>query len=172
MSCLLFMYSSLGFSSALVIGKPPSTIVLTGSLGANINGSPWTTDSISKTGKVVSLFYVDPEEKNLNEALELAYDNAHFNKEKHASIAIINMAAAWYPNSVINTQLEAKQVKFPRTTYVKDLQKILVKEWDLQDDSVNVVVFGKDGNVLYIKKGQMSPSEITTLMALIETKIK
>jgi uncharacterized protein len=163
--------ASLASASPLVVGAIPSTIVLDGPLGAHVDGTAWTSDSIAKTGKVVSLFYVDPEEKKLNEEVEVAYDNMHFSKEKHASIAVINMAAAWYPNSLINRDLAAKQIKFPRTTYVKDLKKSLVKEWDLQDDSVNIVVFGKDGKVIFIKKGPMSTSEIAPLLALISANL-
>ena len=136
-----------------------------------MNGTAWTSDSIAKTGKVISLFYVDPEERKLNEDVELAYDNMHFSKEEHGSVAVINMAAAWYPNNLINRELTVKQAKFPRTTYVKDLKKSLVKEWDLQDDSVNIVVFGKDGKIIFIKKGPISPSEIPKLMALISANL-
>ena len=81
------------------------------------------------------------------------------------------MAAAWYPNSLINSNIEAKQAKFPRTTYVKDQKKSLVKEWELQDDSVNLVVFGKDGKILFVKKGPMTTAEITSLLSLIATNL-
>ncbi len=164
-------YASTATSSPLVVGALPSTIVLDGPSGANVNGTAWTSDSIAKTGKVISLFYVDPEERKLNEDVELAYDNMHFSKEEHGSVAVINMAAAWYPNNLINRELTVKQAKFPRTTYVKDLKKSLVKEWDLQDDSVNIVVFGKDGKIIFIKKGPISPSEIPKLMALISANL-
>lgn len=163
--------ANLAIASPLVVGVLPSTIALDGPLGAHVDGTAWTSDSIAKTGKVVSLFYVDPEERKLNEEVERAYDNMHFSKEKHGSIAVINMAAAWYPNSLINRDLAAKQAKYPRTTYVKDLKKSLVKEWGLQDDSVNIVVFGKDGKVIFIKKGPMSTAEIAPLLALISANL-
>jgi predicted transcriptional regulator len=67
--------------------------------------------------------------------------------------------------------LAKKQEKYPRTTYVKDMKKKLVKEWDLKDDSVNLLVFDKTGKVLYAKKGQMSPEEISELMKLIRANL-
>jgi uncharacterized protein len=166
-----FILTPGALASPLIIGQLASTIILDGPLGMNLDGNAWNSDDIAKMGKVVTLFYVDPEEKKLNADVEAAYDKAHFPKEKHASIAVINMAAAWYPNSMINSQLKEKQIKFPRTIYVKDLKKSLVKEWDLQDDSVNVVVFGKDGKVLYVKKGEMNPGEISSLMALVTANL-
>jgi predicted transcriptional regulator len=81
------------------------------------------------------------------------------------------MAAAWYPNSMINSQLKKKQEQFPRTTYVKDIKKTLVKDWELQDDSVNVVIFGRDGKPLFVKRGPMSAGEISDLMTLIRANL-
>jgi predicted transcriptional regulator len=159
------------FAGPIIIGQPASTIKLEGATGGKVTGEPWNSDDIAKIGKVVSLFYVDPEEKKHNEPLEEAYEKEHLPPDKHQGIAIINMAAAWYPNSMIDSQLKKKQEKFPRTIYVKDMKKALVREWDLQDDSVNLVVFGKDGKVIFAKKGAMSPDEISGLMKLIRSSL-
>ena len=158
-------------AAPITIGRSASPIKLEGAAGGKVTGEPWNSADIAKMGKVVSLFYVDPEEKKLNEPLEDAYDAEHFPADKHQGIAIINMAAAWYPNSMIDSQLKQKQEKFPRTIYVKDMKKSLVHEWDLQDDSVNIVVFGKDGKALFAKKGKMSPDEISGLMKLIRSNL-
>jgi predicted transcriptional regulator len=159
-------------SAPLSVGQPVSPIRLDGDLGGKVSGEAWNSDDIAKSGKIISLFYVDPEEKKLNEPVELAYENAKFPPDKHASIAVINMAAAWYPNSMINSQLKKKQEQFPRTTYVKDIKKTLVKEWDLKDDSVNVVIFGRDGKPLFVKRGPMSTGEINELMTLIRANLE
>ncbi len=163
--------SSQVFSNPLTVGQPASVIKLEGDEGGRVTGEPWSSDEIVKLGKVVSVFYIDPEEKKLNEAVEEAYEKEKFPFEKHGSIAIINMAAAWYPNSMINNMLQKKQEKFPRTTYVRDIHKKMVKEWGLQDDSVNLTIFDKTGKVLYTKKGQMSPEEISDLMKLIRANL-
>ncbi len=160
-----------GFGAALIVGQPPSLVKIDGEDGGKVSGEPWSSEEIAKLGKVVSVFYIDPEEKKLNEPVEEAYEKEKFPFEKHGSIAIINMAAAWYPNSMISSMLAKKQEKYPRTTYVKDMKKKLVKEWDLKDDSVNLLVFDKTGKVLYAKKGQMSPEEISELMKLIRANL-
>ena len=165
------IFADPAFSTPISVGQPISPIKLEGDLGSKVSGEPWNSDDIARTGKIISLFYVDPEEKKLNEPLELAYEIAKFPPEKHASIAVINMAAAWYPNSMINSQLKKKQEQFPRTTYVKDLKKTLVKEWDLKDDSVNVVIFGRDGKPIFVKRGPMTANEIGDLMKLISTNL-
>lgn len=158
-------------SAPLVIGQTSSLIKLEGDLGGKVTGEIWSSDEIAKMGKIVSLFYVDPEEKKLNEPLEAAYEAAKLPPDKHASVAVINMAAAWYPNSMINSQLKKKQTQFPRTTYVKDMKKTLVKEWGLKDDGVNLVVFSRDGKPLFIKHGALTSAEILDLMKLINANL-
>ena len=54
---------------------------------------------------------------------------------------------------VINIKLKSKQEKHKSTVYVKDLGKILVKKWGLNDDDSDVMLFGKDGKVLYSVDG-------------------
>jgi predicted transcriptional regulator len=167
----LFPMLSTALSAPLAVGQPAAIIKLDADLGGKLSGEAWSSEDISKTGKIVSLFYVDPEEKKLNEPLEAAYEAAKFPTDKHGSIAVINMAAAWYPNSMIASQLKKKQEKFPRTTYVKDMKKTLVKEWGLKDDSVNLVIFGRDGMPLFLKQGAMTPAEITEAMNVIRTNL-
>ena len=159
------------FSAPLAVGEAPSVIKLEGDQGGKVSGEPWSSEEIAKTGKVMSLFYVDPEEKKLNEIVEEAYDKEKFPLEKHGNIAVINMAAAWYPNSVIASMLKKKQEQFPMATYVKDMKKTIVKEWALQDDSVNVVVFARDGKVIFMRKGKMSPEEVPGLMKIIRENL-
>ncbi len=158
-------------ASPIAVSETPAMIKLEGPAGGKVSGDPWSSEEIAKTGKIVSLFYIDPEEKKLNEIVEKAYDVEHFPPEKHASVAIINMAAAWYPNSMIDSELKKKQEKFPRTIYVKDLNKALVKGWDLKDDSVNVVIFGRDGKPLYVKRGPMTEVEVTAMMKIIRSNL-
>jgi len=159
------------WATPLLVGKQPTPVTLEGDLGGKVSGDPWRSDEIPKAGKVVSLFYIDPEERRSNEPLEEAYQIESLPKDKHLSFAIINMAAAWYPNSFISSELRKKQVQFPQAIYVMDMKKTLVKEWGLKDDSVNLVIFGKDGNPLLIKHGPLSKEEIPSVMKLIRDNL-
>jgi len=46
-----------------------------------------------------------------------------------------------------------------------------VKRWQLADDASNVVVFGKDGKVLYFKDGKLSQEDITNVLKLIKDNL-
>lgn len=171
LAIFLCLASTSSLALPLTIGQTPPETKLAGDLGGRVSGEPWSSAELSKSGKVTSIFYVDPEEKKLNEPIEQAYEKEKFPFEQHASIAIINMAAAWYPNSMISSMLKQKQEKYPRTIYIKDMRKTLVSAWDLQDDSVNLIVFDKAGKVLYVKKGKMSPEETSELIKLIRANL-
>jgi predicted transcriptional regulator len=158
LATLVFLCGNLAMALPLTVGQPAPEAKLEGDLGGRVSGEPWSSEEIAKLGKVISVFYVDPEEKKLNEPLEQAYEQEKLPFEKHTS-------------SMINSMLKQKQEKFPRTTYVRDMRKTMVKAWDLQDDSVNVVIFDKSGKVLFVKKGKMSPEEISELMKLIRANL-
>ena len=164
---LLLLSLSLGF--ALEVGELPKPLTLEGESGGQVTGEAFSSDILK--GKVHVLFYVDPDEKELNEHVSAALKKEAFDRNKYASVAIINMAATWLPNFAIASKLEDKQKQYPDTLYVKDLQSVLVKEWELKDDSSNVVLFSQDGKVLFLKKGKLNNEETFELISLIQDNI-
>ncbi len=147
------------------VGKIIPDVVLKDVEGGKVTGEPWSSSELR--GKVYSIFYVDPEERAKNEALETAYKAEKFLPEVHGSVAIINMAAAWYPNNMIESLLKKKQENFPITTFVKDVNRKLVKEWGMADDGVNVIVVDKNGTVLFLSKKPVPEEEFASLFRLV-----
>ncbi len=154
---------------AVELGKIPSLITLSGDNGGQVNASAWKSSSLK--GKVSIVFYVDPDKKELNEALSKALKKRHFDRSKYASVAIINLAATWMPNVAIEAKLKSKQKEFPDTTYVKDKKNVLVKKWSLADNNSDILVFDKSGKLIYKKFGKLSSSEIKEVLALIEKNL-
>ncbi len=140
-------------------------ITLSGDDGGRVNGSDWSSQELQ--GKVHILFYVDPDEKETNEHTSQALKNAAFDLAKFGSCAIINMAATWVPNVLINKNLAEKQKEFPNTIYVKDLKKTLVKTWGVADHASVVMLFDKTGKLLFHHDGKLSDEQIQQLLALI-----
>jgi len=151
---------------AIEVGSVPPKVVLEGDNGGRTDGSAWSSQSLQ--GKVHVLFYVDPDEKDLNEPLIEALKKKHFDRSKYGSVAVVNLAATWKPNMVIEALLKKKQKEFPDTTYVKDKKSVLVKKWDLADNNSDVLVFDKNGKLLYQKFGKLSDDEISKVVTLIE----
>ncbi len=158
-----------GSAVAVELGKVPSNIVLDGDNGGRTDGSAWNSSMLK--GKVHIVFYVDPDERKLNEPLTQALKKRHFNRKKYASVAMINLAATWLPNAVLESKLEAKQKEFPDTIYVKDKKKVLVNKWNLADDNSDILIFDKSGKLIYKKFGKLSGKEITDVIKLIEKNL-
>ena len=163
---LLSMLMPTVLNAAPTVGEKLPTIVLSGDKGGLVSGTQWTSESIK--GKVWILFYVDPDKKDINEIVENRIKAEKFPPEKFGSIAVINMAATWLPNGFISSSIESKQEKFPLTVYVKDMDKALVKEWKLADDTYDAMIFDAEGKLRYYKSGTLDASEAEKFINLIK----
>lgn len=160
---LFLFFSSL---QAMQLGTKPPEITLKGKSGGLVAGGEWSSAMLKD--KVYVLFYVDPDEKNTNNAFSEALKAKKFDQTLYGSVAIVNMAATWMPNFAIENKLKSKQKRYPKALYVKDKKKVLVEQWGLADDCSVIVVFGKDGKVLYYKEGRLSQEAISKVITLIE----
>ena len=151
---------------ALSVGEVPKDVTIEGDNGGLVAGGAW--NSVVLKGKVDVIFYVDPDEKDVNEDFAEALKKEKFNRDSFQTVAIVNMAATWKPNLIIETILKSKQKKFPQAIYVKDKHKVLVKMWDLEDDSSDILVFDKSGKVLYSRAGKLDKAEIEKVLTLIK----
>ena len=150
----------------LPIGEIPPKVVLKGDLGGRIDGTQWSSEELVSE-KIIVLFYVDPDESELNNHVSDALKAENYPKEKYGSIGMANMAATWLPNFAINMKLKSKQEKHKETVYVKDLDKTLVKKWGLSDDNSDVIVFGKDGRVLYSVDGKFTDAQVKEIVKVV-----
>lgn len=144
-------------------------ISLEGKSGGRIDGTKWSSSEIKD--KVYVLFYVDPDKKDLNEHVANALKNKKFDTKHYGTIVIINMAATWLPNFAITSSLKEKQAKYPEAIYIKDLNKTVVKKWNLKDDDSNILLFNKKGELIFNESGKLSQEKISTLLNLIETNM-
>jgi len=153
---------------AINVGEKPAEVTISGENGGMAkDGSPWNSKSIKD--KVYVMFYVDPDEKDLNEAFSDALKAKNYReKGAYGSIAVVNLAATWKPNVIIESLLKSKQEEFPNTIYVKDKNSVLVKEWDLADNNSDIIIFDKDGTVLFYKAGKMEDADMQKAFTIIE----
>lgn len=166
---LLVFFMFLGYSAAIELGQVPPYIVIDRENGGKIDGSAW--DSSMLKGKIYTLFYVDPDKRDLNNPLADALKAKNYDRKKVNSVAIINLAATWLPNVFIESKLKEKQKKFPHTVYVKDKSKVLVKQWNLADDNSDILIFDQEGKLIYKKFGKVSDEEIKEVITLIEKNL-
>jgi uncharacterized protein len=154
---------------ALELGEVAPRVELKEKLGGRLDGKPWSSEELQ--GKVFVIFYVDPDEKDTNNAASEALDKEKFPTDKFQSYGIINMAATWLPNFAISSALEEKQKKYPKTIYVRDYKKVLVQAWKIADDSSNVLAFDKKGKLIFRKDGKLTNEEIQKLIKVIRDNL-
>lgn len=169
LAVLICLFPSVRSWAGMELGQVPSVVELKEDLGGRLDGKSWSSDELK--GKVHVLFYVDPDEKDLNNDTSEALDKEKFPSEKFQSVAIINMAATWLPNFAISSSLEEKQKRYPRTIYVRDYKKVVVKAWGIADDNSDVLAFDKQGRLIFRKDGKLSADEIQKLMQVIKDNL-
>lgn len=152
------------------VGTKLSQLVIKGDDGGKVVGGAWDSDQ-EIGGKVSIMFYVDPDEKDTNEALSAAIKAKKFPKDKIKSFGFVNMAATWLPNVIIGEIIKGKQKKYTDTIMVKDTNRVVVKNWKFADESSVVAIFGKDQKLLYYKAGAHSEEEIKNVLNIIETNL-
>ena len=169
--CLLglsFLLAPIVSNAELPVGSTPKTIVLQGEQGKLVDGGgSWKSDVF--IGYVTILFYVDPDESDLNNAASEALKNANLPEDQVRSVAVINMDATLLPNFLIQDKLEDKQKEYQNTLYVMDYKKVLVNEWGLGDHNSDVLIFDKQGNVLFSVDGQLNDSQIKQMLTAVKS---
>ncbi len=170
MKRILFILVSMFFVASFAYaevkpGEIPERIELKEDLGGRLDGAAWSSDEMR--GRVFVLFYVDPDEKDLNNDASEALKKENFPDEKYQSVAIINMAATWLPNFAISSSLKKKQKQYPRTTYVRDYKKALVEKWGLSDDTSDVLAFDREGRLIFRKDGKLGAGDIEKLLKVV-----
>ncbi|MBT3215332.1 MAG: transcriptional regulator [Deltaproteobacteria bacterium] len=167
---MIFLLSALPLSAELPLGKVPPKIILEGDLGGRLDGTAWNSEELI-SGKVMVLFYVDPDEADLNNHVSDALKAENFPLDKYGSVGVANMGATWLPNFAINIKLKSKQEKHKSTIYVKDLEKTLVKKWGLTDDDSDIILFGKDGKVLFSYDGKFSDAQVKEIIQAVKDNL-
>jgi len=155
--------------AGIEMGQVPKEVELKGDLGGRLDGSPWSSKELK--GKINVIFYVDPDERDLNNEASEAMKKEKFPLDKFQSYGLINMDATWLPNFIISSSLEEKQERYPSTIYVRDYDKVLVKEWGISDDNSDVLAFDKEGKLIFRKDGKLNAEDIQKLIQAIRANI-
>ncbi|PJB76854.1 MAG: transcriptional regulator [Acidobacteria bacterium CG_4_9_14_3_um_filter_49_7] len=168
---ILVILAAIPSANAVELGQVPPTVQLSGEKGGRVDGTPWSSTEIK--GKVYTLMYVDPDAKNMNIPTEKGLKAQNFPKDLYGSIAIINMEATWKPNIIINKILKGKQKDYPDTIYARDMDFYISKAWKLKKNgSYAVLCFDRDGKLIFLKDGKLSPADTQDLIGIIRKALE
>ncbi len=159
MKALLFailLFPSLAFSWSLDSGS--------------LNGDDW--DSSIMKGKAYILFYVSPKKKDLNNDASDELKKQKFDFDVFGSVAVIDLKSSWIPNGLITRAIKKKQLKYPRTIYLKDKKRFLHKSLDFKPSGNDIFAFDKEGKEIFRQSGKLSDEDTQKLIKILRESIK
>lgn len=163
------------FLSTLIFANQTSTsfprVILDGDTGSRITGEIW--DSAMLAGKTVMLFYVDPDEKSKGKVFKPTIEatERNFPSEAFQIYVVINLAATWKPDMLIESLLKDKAKNHPERAYVIDKKRTLVEKWGLPDDEYNCVILSSGGDVLFRHAGAWNDEKIARARSVLEQTV-
>lgn len=161
---LVLLCNTFAVAAELKVGEQAIDFKLKDSLGKE-----YTLNSPEFMGKVLSIFYVSPAEKDMNAHVEdvLLRDAGLDRNKRYRGLGISNNKASNLPNFVINRIIKSKQEKTGAIILVDDNYTIL-NLWGLKNHSSNIVVLDKERICRYIYKGKLPPAEVEKLINIIK----
>jgi uncharacterized protein len=152
------------WADELKVGDKASNFSLKDSLG-----KVYTLDSPEYKGRVMSIFYVAPDEKDLNNHVEdaLLKDEGLDRKKNYKGLGITNLKASNMPNFLIKSVIKSKQEK-TGAVILLDYDYSILNLWGLKNHSSDVIVLDKERICRYIYKGKLPPGEVTKLINVIK----
>ncbi len=154
---------------AVNVGEVLPPVVLDKDNGGDSKDKAWHSKNLR--GKVHVLLYMDPDERKGVMSFIDTLNSKPYAKGKYSTVSIVNLAATWMPNAVLQSKLSKKQKELQNTEFVFDKTKYLVKQWQMQDDASNVLVLDKNMKILYQKSGILSKKDEKKILDIIEEQL-
>ncbi|MDA3837656.1 MAG: hypothetical protein PF574_01585 [Candidatus Delongbacteria bacterium] len=148
---------------------PLKTIQLCGSNGGYAKGGTWKSNSL--LGKTNVLIYTDPDEFSELKQFVSDIENEKMKNNSFDLTLIVNTEATMLPTFVIRSKIKSKAKVSKTINYVLDNDKVLVDEWNLQDDSINILVLDSLNQVQYQQSGEVNPSQLKQIMRIIHKSV-
>ena len=142
------------------------TTVIPGKHGGTVEHQAWNSDSLK--GKVHTILYMDPDKREATQGLLDALGGLKLSSNRYTTVAIINLAATWLPNSIIQSKLKSKQKDLKNMEYIFDKDRYLVKKWNLKDNDSNVIITNSKNRVVYQKSGNFTQKDIKQIISIIK----
>ncbi|UCE84157.1 MAG: hypothetical protein JSV47_06535 [Deltaproteobacteria bacterium] len=166
LASIFFFFCSAALAEELKLGDRADDFNLQDS-----EGEQYSLNSQEFQGKVLSIFYVDPDEADMNEhvseALKKAADKGVLDRTYYKGFAITNLKATWKPNFLVKAIVKSKKKKY-QTVILLDYDFTILNLWGLENDSSNLVVLDKNRICRYVYKGKIPESEIPAIIQIIK----
>ena len=132
-------------------------------------GKVYTLSSPKFEGKVLSIIYADPDEKDLNVHVEdaLLKDPGLDRNVRYVGMGIANLKATIKPNFLIKSIIKSKQEK-TGAVILLDYDYTIINLWGLQNDSSSLVILDKERICRYVYNGKLPAAEVEKALSIIK----
>jgi len=129
----------------------------------------YNLESAEFKGRVLSIFYIVPDKKDLNSHVEnaLLRDKTLSRDKSYKNVVIINFKAAKLPKFIVKDLIKDKQIKTGANILI-DRDFTMVNLWGMKKDTSNFLILDKDRICRYVYKGKMSEQEVTKAIDIIK----
>jgi predicted transcriptional regulator len=161
---LVWVGSLSGLAAELKVGDKAPDFSLKDS-----TGKMYSLKSPDFEGRVLSVFYVDPDKRNLNSHVENALLTAPDLDRHHRykNLGISNLKASKLPNFIIKNVIQNKQEK-TGAVILLDYDYTILKSWGLKNHSSSVIVLDKERICRYVHNGKLPPEEVEKVLKIIK----
>ena len=149
--------------------QPLYPIELSGKKGEYAKGGTWKSNFL--LGKTNVVIYTDPDEFPDLRQFVSDIEQEKIKNNNFDLTLIVNTEATMLPTFVIRSKIKSKAKGSSTINYVLDNDKVLVDEWDLQDNSINVLVLDSLNHVQYQQTGKIKPYQFKEIMEIINNRI-
>ena len=142
-------------------------------LGDKVSFSPWSSTSIS-TGSPALIFHM-PARMSSDAAiapLRARLEAGEYPTESFQSISVVNLDdALWGTSGLVAGELAKNKRAHPQAVLVADDAGRGLKAWQLKSRTIAVILLNAEGEITYLKEGELSQDDIDTIIAKLDAEI-
>lgn len=173
---LALLGSSLGMTLEVGGNLPTLDVPSRGELvmlGDKVSFSPWSSTSIS-TGSPALIFHM-PARMSSDAAiapLRARLEAGEYPTESFQSISVVNLDdALWGTSGLVAGELAKNKRAHPQAVLVADDAGRGLKAWQLKSRTIAVILLNAEGEITYLKEGELSQNDIDTIIAKLDAEI-
>lgn len=132
----------------------------------------WSSSQLSGKIRLIQHIAGRSSAKALNAPLIEAIKAAHFPHDKYQTTTIINLDDALFgTGSFVVSSVEQSKQEFPWSSFVLDADGLVQQQWGLATGSSAIILLNPQGQILFVKEGQLTDAEISQVLALIRSQL-
>ena len=132
----------------------------------------WDNSALIGKVRVIQAIAGRSAAKEMNAEFIEAIKVAQLPNENYQTTTIINQDdSIWGTGGFVKSSAEDSKRDFSWSSMVLDASGSVQSAWDLQKESSAIIVLDKQGNVLFIKEGKLTSTEVKQAITLVKENI-